>query len=108
MSGLSSKDAPPRLLGPQDVKLAGCEGTVNGHQFRVRPAEHTGYMYDVVYIDAHGAETPVARQLDDRQDAAEVARKAAAERGVGRMVLPGSSKLPNCVCVIPVPPAKAA
>ena len=65
-------------------------------------------MYDVVYIDAHGAETPVARQLDDRQDAAEVARKAAAERGVGRMVLPGSSKLPNCVCVIPVPPAKAA
>ena len=67
-----------------------------------------GDMYDVVYIDAHGAETPVARQLDDRQDAAEVARKAAAERGVGRMVLPGSSKLPNCVCVIPVPPAKAA
>ena len=67
-----------------------------------------GDMYDVVYIDAQGAETPVARQLDDRQDAAEVARKAAAERGVGRMVLPGSSKLPNCVCVIPVPPAKAA
>src|SRR5262249_54619205 len=65
-------------------------------------------MYDVVYIDAHGAETPVARQLDDRQDAAEVARKAAAERGVGRMVLPGSSKLPNCVCVIPVPPARGA
>ena len=27
---------------------------------------------------------------------------------VGRMVLPGSSKLPNCVCVIPVPPAEAA
>jgi hypothetical protein len=65
-------------------------------------------MYDVVYIDAHGAETPVAQQLDDRQDAADVARKVAAERGVGRMVLPGSSKLRNCVCVIPVPPAKAA
>ncbi len=65
-------------------------------------------MYDVVYIDAHGAETPVAQQLDDREDAADVARKVAAERGVGRMVLPGSSKLPNCVCVIPVPPAKAA
>jgi hypothetical protein len=67
-----------------------------------------GDMYDVVYIDAHGAETAVARQLGDRQDAAEVARKAAAERGVGRMVLPGSSKLPNCVCVIPVPPVQAA
>jgi hypothetical protein len=65
-------------------------------------------MYDVVYIDAHGAETPVAQQLDDRQDAADVARKVAAERGVGRMVLPGSSKLRNCVCVIPVPPAEVA
>jgi hypothetical protein len=59
-------------------------------------------MYDVVYIDAHGDETPVAQHLDDRKDAAEVARQAAAERGAGRMVLPGSSKLPNCVCVIPV------
>jgi hypothetical protein len=59
-------------------------------------------MYDVVYIDAQGDETPVAQHLDDRKDAAEVARQAAAERGAGRMVLPGSSKLPNCVCVIPV------
>jgi hypothetical protein len=59
-------------------------------------------MYDVVYIDAHGAETPVAQHLDDRKDAADVARQAAAERGAGRMVLPGSAKLPNCVCVIPV------
>jgi hypothetical protein len=67
-----------------------------------------GYMYDVVYIDADGDETPVAKHLGDRKDAADVARKAAAERGVGRMVLPGSSKLPNCVCVIPVPPAEAA
>ena len=50
-------------------------------------------MYDVVYIDAHGQETPVAQQLDDRQDAADVARQAAAERGAGRMVLPGSSRL---------------
>jgi len=65
-------------------------------------------MYDVVYIDAHGDETPVARQLDDRKDAADVARQAAAERGAGRMVLPVSSRLPNCVCVIPVPPAEAA
>src|SRR3954449_3318738 len=64
-------------------------------------------MYDVVYIDAHGDETPVAQQLDDRKDAADVARQAAAERGAGRMVLPGSSKLPNCVCVVPVPPRAA-
>jgi len=55
-------------------------------------------MYDVVYIDAHGDETPVAQQLDDRKDAADVARQAAAERGAGRMVLPGSARLPNCVC----------
>ena len=65
-------------------------------------------MYDVVYIDAHGQETPLAQQLDDRQDAALLAREAAAERGAGRMVLPGSSRLPNCVCVIPVPPEQAA
>ena len=65
-------------------------------------------MYDVVYIDAQGDETPVAQQLDDRKHAAEIACKAAAERGAGRMMLPGSSRLPNCVCVIPVPPAKAA
>ena len=65
-------------------------------------------MYDVVYIDAHGAETPVAQQLDDRKDAAEVARQAAAERGAGRLVLPGSNRVRNCVCVIPVPPAGAA
>ena len=65
-------------------------------------------MYDVIYIDAQGDETPVAQQLDDRKHAAEVACKAAAERGAGRMMLPGSSRLPNCVCVIPVPPAEAA
>ena len=64
-------------------------------------------MYDVVYINAQGEETPVARQLDDRKDAAEVARQAAIERGAGRMVLPGSQRLRNCVCVVPVPPAEA-
>ena len=66
-------------------------------------------MYDVIYIDAHGCETPVAQHLDDRMDAAQLARQTAAERGVGRMMLPGSSKLPNCVCVVPVhAPAEAA
>ena len=60
-------------------------------------------MYDVIYIDAKGSETPLAQQLDDRGDAADIARQAATERGAGRMVLPGSAKLPNCVCVVPVP-----
>ena len=65
-------------------------------------------MYDVIYIDSDGGETPLAQHMIDRKDAAEVAKQAAAERGVGRMVLPGSSKLPNCVCVIPVPLPEAA
>ena len=59
-------------------------------------------MYDVIYIDAHGSETPVAQHMDDKAEATDVARAAAAERGAGRMVLPGSTKLPNCVCVVPV------
>ena len=75
----------------------------------VRGARETEQsMYDVIYIDAHGGETPVAEHLLDRGDAAELAKRAAAERGVGRMVLPGSSKLPNCVCVVPVPVPEAA
>jgi hypothetical protein len=65
-------------------------------------------MYDVIYIDSRGQETPVARQLDDRADAAALARRAAAERGAGRMVLPGSSRPSNCVCVVPVPERPAA
>jgi hypothetical protein len=59
-------------------------------------------MYDVIYIDSHGDETPLAEHVADRKDAAAVAKQAAAERGAGRMVLPGSVKLPNCVCVVPV------
>lgn len=73
----------------------------------VRPGPQTEAMYDVIYIDAQGAETPVVRHVDDRKEATDVARQVAAERGVGRMVLPGSTKLPNCVCVVPVP-GKAA
>ncbi len=65
-------------------------------------------MYDVVYIDAQGEETPVAGHFDDRADAAQVAREAALERGAGRMVLPGSTRIPNCVCVVPVPPDETA
>lgn len=59
-------------------------------------------MYDVIYIDAQGTETSLAESLSDRQDATDIARVAAAERGAGRMVLPGSVKLPNCVCVVPL------
>ena len=68
-------------------------------------------MYDVIYIDPQGCETSLAQHLDDRLHAATMAREAAAERGAGRMVLPGSVKLPNCVCVVPTvvtPPAEAA
>jgi hypothetical protein len=64
-------------------------------------------MYDVIYIDSHGDETPLAQHMIDRNDAAEVAKHEAAERGVGRMVLPGSTKLPNCVLVVPVLPEAA-
>jgi hypothetical protein len=57
-------------------------------------------MYDVIYIDAHGTESPVARHLADRTAAVAVARQAAAERGAGRMVLAGSTHPTNCVCVV--------
>ena len=65
-------------------------------------------MYDVIFIDAHGDETCVAEHMADRGAAAAVAKAEAAERGAGRMVLPGSAKLPNCVCVIPSPLPDAA
>jgi hypothetical protein len=59
-------------------------------------------MYDVIYIDSRGEESSVAQRLDDRADAADLARRTAAERGAGRMVLPGSRRPANCVCVVPV------
>ena len=67
-------------------------------------------MYDVIYIDDKGSETSVASALADRGDAADLARRVASERGAGRLVLPGSSKLHNCVCVVPqaeAPPVSA-
>jgi hypothetical protein len=57
-------------------------------------------MYDVIYIDAQGAASPVARQFTDRTDAVALARQVAAERGAGRMVLAGSTHPTNCVCVV--------
>ena len=60
-------------------------------------------MYDVIYIDADGAETPLAQALGDRDGACEFARQAAAERGAGRAMLPGSTNLRDCVCIVPSP-----
>ena len=65
-------------------------------------------MYDVIYIDAHGMETPLARDLHDRSDACEFARREAAERGAGRAMLPGSTNLRDCVCVVPSPQLSSA
>ena len=65
-------------------------------------------MYDVIYIDAQGTETSLAQHMVDRQAAARLACQAAAERKAGRMVLPGSTKLPNCVCVVPRTDLKTA
>ena len=36
-------------------------------------------MYDVIYIDSQGSETAVAEHLADKQVAASIARRAAAE-----------------------------
>jgi len=58
-------------------------------------------MYDVIYIDAHGTETPLAQDLDDRDSACAFARREAAERGAGRAMLPGSTNLRDCVCIVP-------
>ena len=58
-------------------------------------------MYDVIYIDAYGTETPLARDLDDRDGACAFARREAAVRGAGRAMLPGSTNLRDCVCIVP-------
>ena len=65
-------------------------------------------MYDVIYIDAEGTETPLAQHVDGRETACALAREAAAERNAGRAVLPGSTNLRDCVCVVPTPPLGAA
>ena len=65
-------------------------------------------MYDVIYIDAHGEETVLARDLRDRGDACELARRESAERGAGRAMLPGSTNLRDCVCVVPSPQLSSA
>ena len=66
-------------------------------------------MYDVIFIDAQGQETPVAHHLDDRDGRRRRSLAPdAAERGAGRMVMPGSSTAVNCVCVVPVPPGRIA
>ena len=62
-------------------------------------------MYDVIYIDRDGAQTPLADHLEDRAAAAALACAVAAERGAGRLVLPGSTNLRDCVCVVRTPAA---
>jgi hypothetical protein len=57
-------------------------------------------MYDVIYIDPEGAESALATALD-RQEAAELARRIAAERRAGRIVCPGLVRPVHCVCVVP-------
>ena len=75
---------------------------MSSSDLRTNGMDGTMIKYDVIYIDERGGETCVAYHLSDRTDAAETARKVAAERGAGRMMLPGSAKLPHCVCVVPV------
>jgi hypothetical protein len=58
-------------------------------------------MYNIIYIDATGVETRLAEDLVDRDGACEYARREAAERGAGRAMLPGSTNLRDCVCVVP-------
>jgi hypothetical protein len=65
-------------------------------------------MYNVIYIDAQGTETPLAQDVGDRGEACMLACEAAAERGSGRAIMPGSTHLRDCVCVVPTPPLAAA
>ncbi len=65
-------------------------------------------MYNVIYIDAQGTETPLAQDVGDRSEACALAREAAAERGAGRAMLPGSTNLRDCVCVVPTAPLPSA
>jgi len=57
-------------------------------------------VYDVIYIDCEGCESPLAGPLD-RDAAAALARQEAAERGAGRIVCPDLVRPVNCVCVVP-------
>ena len=54
------------------------------------------------------ARGPLAHHLADRDDACAFARRAAAERGAGRAMLPGSTNLRDCVCVVPTAVVPAA
>ena len=65
-------------------------------------------MYNVIYIDAQGTETPLAQDVGDRGEACTLAREAATERGAGRAISPGSTNLRDCVCVVPAPPFSSA
>jgi hypothetical protein len=65
-------------------------------------------MYNVIYIDAQGTETPLAQNVGARGEAGPPARGAAPARGSGRAMLPGSTNLRDCVCVVPTTHLPAA
>ena len=53
-------------------------------------------MYDVIYIDSHGDETPLAQHLANRSDAAEVAHSCARRtRSAGCASQPLPALLPS-------------
>ena len=85
-------------------------GAIEVNRTRV-PSDHIGtvrHVYDVIYIDCEGCETPVAGAMD-RETAANLARREASERGAGRIVCPDAVRPSNCVCVVPASePARSA
>ncbi len=59
-------------------------------------------MYDVVYVNVQLHQVPVARRVETRERAAEIARAEARRRGnISRMFLPGSGPTRDCVLIVP-------
>jgi len=86
---------------PAGVKKVNRWAWSSDHPSRLVP------VYDVIYIDSEGSESPLARALD-RDAAAALARREASERGAGRIVCPDAVRPSNCVCVVPArEPARA-
>ena len=67
MSGLSSKGDTSAAARPARQKVPVVKVCVNDHQYTSDRRTDWHHMYDVIYIDAHGCETPVAQHLDDRR-----------------------------------------
>lgn len=59
-------------------------------------------MYDILYVNSHLRQVPVQRGVHSRDAAAGIARREAQRRGgIGRMFLPGSQLMRECVVVVP-------